>query len=381
MTVVDPRLLSPIPGERPTGENLRYDRLYHQIVLCRRSDDLDSPGVWEQEVTSPNWRSVAQLTSEAIATRSKDLLLAAWLTEAKMQLEGLRGASEGLELVRELITRYWDGELYPLSDEDGAEPRAAVLEWLDRMLSSSVYQRDVTAKGNNTDEIKLWRFLERGRNSATQEDHEAFHSAVSLTDFFWLQSQLGEAQSVAQGLEQLEEILRAKLDIRWSGFPESRRALRELCDVLTFESTAKGQAGVDKFDNYESSAAKVDGGRIGSTEAGAEPKEGAPIPPHDVVAESGRERFFRKLHLAKECFDVGEKRIAAAILEELVELIDQLQLDRWESQDTIAHVWLELYKCHENAADGSVHAQLRDRSFERLCRTDPWLAASALKKR
>ena len=67
-----------------------------------------------------------KLAGEALATRSKDLQLAAWLTEAQLGREGFAGLREGLELTRALIERFWD-HLHPQADDlaVGLSTRAA----------------------------------------------------------------------------------------------------------------------------------------------------------------------------------------------------------------------------------------------------------------
>jgi type VI secretion system protein ImpA len=59
-----------------------------------------------------------------IGGRSKDLEIAAWLTEALLRSDGLVGLAAGSRLMTGLAENYWD-ELYPMPDEDGLETRIA----------------------------------------------------------------------------------------------------------------------------------------------------------------------------------------------------------------------------------------------------------------
>ncbi|HEY6331529.1 MAG TPA: type VI secretion system ImpA family N-terminal domain-containing protein, partial [Blastocatellia bacterium] len=81
-------LLVSIPGENPAGEDLTYDPLLDEIREARRADDNLEQGDWKRELKSADWNKVVALTSEALATRSKDLQLAAWLAEALAKLHG-----------------------------------------------------------------------------------------------------------------------------------------------------------------------------------------------------------------------------------------------------------------------------------------------------
>ena len=152
-------LLAPISAERPAGESLRYEQTYDLIKEARRADDPNLPqGIYATELKKADWSLVEQLCAEALATRSKDLQLAAWLMEAWVHLHGFAGAREGLALLRGLLEGFWE-HLYPEIDDDpgtqdqvrgGLSPGQAfdalsvLLEWLDNKLSFSLKQLPVT---------------------------------------------------------------------------------------------------------------------------------------------------------------------------------------------------------------------------------------------
>ena len=77
-----------------------------------------------------------RLTSEALATKTKDLFLATWLTEALLNTQGFAGLNEGLKLTQGLIDQFWD-TLYPELEDNDAEFRASPLEWLGNYLEPS----------------------------------------------------------------------------------------------------------------------------------------------------------------------------------------------------------------------------------------------------
>jgi type VI secretion system protein ImpA len=128
------RLLAPISADGPAGEDLRYTDVYDQVQEARREDDPSLPqGVWQTKLKQADWPTVGAVCAEALATRSKDLQLAAWLLEARFHLEGLPGVRSGLALLSELCSRYWEG-LYPGSpDELGA--RLSPVHWLNEKFA------------------------------------------------------------------------------------------------------------------------------------------------------------------------------------------------------------------------------------------------------
>jgi type VI secretion system protein ImpA len=132
------KLLAPIEGEQPTGIDLRYDALYDLLRELRREDDASLPqGVWQSDQKRADWRAVESACLEALETRSKDLQIAAWLTEAWVHLYGFDGAKEGFRLIHALCTGFWD-DLYPKIEGDDAEFRIAPLIWLNRKLPTDL---------------------------------------------------------------------------------------------------------------------------------------------------------------------------------------------------------------------------------------------------
>src|SRR6266581_8421541 len=101
-------LLNPIPGDNPSGTNLRYAPVYDKIKEARREDDDAPQGEWAHERKVADWKQVVKLAGEALATKSKDLQLAAWLTEAMLRQEALGGLRAGLGLLRGLLDKFWD---------------------------------------------------------------------------------------------------------------------------------------------------------------------------------------------------------------------------------------------------------------------------------
>src|SRR5271169_1503907 len=105
-------LLNPIPGENPSGASLRYDPLYDKIKEARREDDDAPQGEWAHERKLADWKQVIKLAGDALATQSKDLQLAAWLTEAALRNEGFPGLLAGLKTLQGLVENFWE-TLYP----------------------------------------------------------------------------------------------------------------------------------------------------------------------------------------------------------------------------------------------------------------------------
>jgi type VI secretion system protein ImpA len=158
-------LLTPIAGTNPSGSNLRYDAVYDQLKEARRQDDTGPQGDWLRERKTADYRQVVELAGTALAERSKDLQLAAWLTEAALNRERFPGLQQGLDLLRGLLEQFWD-TLYPEIEDDDLEPRSNLLSWVgagERMVDA-VRATPITAGG-----FGLIHFEESRRTGSEEE--------------------------------------------------------------------------------------------------------------------------------------------------------------------------------------------------------------------
>jgi type VI secretion system protein ImpA len=153
---VPEELLKPIEGANPCGANLRYEPAYDEIKEARREQE----GVpeWDIRPKPPDWPKVIDLASDMLASKSKDLQLAAWLTEAWLRRDGFGGLKDGLELLRGLTERFWDN-LYPELEDGDAQFRAGPLQWVGDYLVDGVLAGPLNKVGHGFLEYKEARAL------------------------------------------------------------------------------------------------------------------------------------------------------------------------------------------------------------------------------
>jgi len=128
-------LLAPIPGDKPTGVDLRANAgatsLYYQVKdarsAARAAERQMEAGA--EDPAPPDWKAVVKSASKALGTATKDLEIAAYLIEALLRTNGFAGLRDGFKLVRGYVETYWD-DLYPTPDEEGILTRVAPLTGL-----------------------------------------------------------------------------------------------------------------------------------------------------------------------------------------------------------------------------------------------------------
>src|SRR5690606_12750619 len=122
-------LLEPIAGSNPAGANVRYEPVYDKIKQARHEDPDLPRGEDDPPRKTADYALAQKLATEVLEKRSKDLQVAAWLTEALVHREGFSGLKQGLELLHGLMERFWD-HVYPEIDDGDLELRAAPLQWV-----------------------------------------------------------------------------------------------------------------------------------------------------------------------------------------------------------------------------------------------------------
>jgi type VI secretion system protein ImpA len=172
-------LLNPMPGDNPSGVNLRYAGVYDKIKEARREDDDAPQGEWAHERKVADWKLVVKLAAESLATKSKDLQLGAWLTEAALRTEGFPGLLQGLKLLQGLVENFWD-TLYPELEEGEADMRAAPLDWVGSRLDQAVHQVPITRSGLDWFQFKQSRAVGYEADAAASaEKAEARSQAIA----------------------------------------------------------------------------------------------------------------------------------------------------------------------------------------------------------
>ena len=127
-------LLQPISDENPSGESLRYSGLYDEISEARRADDTLNRGDWQEQLKVADYRKVLDLAVPALTSKTKDLQVAAWLSESLVKIHGFVGLRDSLQLLAGLQDKFWE-TLHPEIEEGDMEGRANAISWMDQQCA------------------------------------------------------------------------------------------------------------------------------------------------------------------------------------------------------------------------------------------------------
>lgn len=246
-------LLAPLAADNPCGEPVPYE-VRQKLEDARKEDDPDDyapddPGRPET-FRKADWAGIVRLASETLSRTSKDLLVAARLTEALTRQHRFAGLRDGLRLMRELVEQHWEN-LYPRVDDGDLELRAAPFNWLDDFNFGARFPNTLlTVPLVNGQAVGFgwldWRRSQDGKGDITAADVEkAIQDATP-------EACAQTAEEIAQSLQEVEQ-LRGHLDSRMGpvapGLGALRKAISDCQSLVGHILSQKCPAGSGETDN------------------------------------------------------------------------------------------------------------------------------------
>ena len=415
---IDP-ILAPIPGDNPSGENLRYTSIYDKIQEARRADDLLDQGDWQHEVKTADWNAVFTLAKDALITRTKDLQIAAWLMEALTVNEGFEGVSQGLDIIIHILDRFWD-TFYPEIEEDDLDYRIGPLEFINDKLWFPIKKIPVTDPDRTPGFAWVdWQETRDEKIAEGKLSAEEFDAGVAASSRAYYETLFENISRCVELFKTLDNMVDEKFGREAPRLAELKSSLEDCFNLVTAIIKEKRQAEPDPEEKTieDEAAPQADlspgentdilpgsdqvsrplplagGGPVGIYQvnrilgsAGVEEalwqealakleKEGIRSALELLLggscsAQSVREKTNFRLLMARLCLKAKRPDLARPIVEELNTLIEDLQLARWESPIWLAEALETLYQCL--TADGSSDND-QDRAQEiltRLCTLD-----------
>src|SRR3954463_4657955 len=108
-------IMTPIEGELAVGSDVRTAGPGSELYLSIKDERSSARSAEREALASPDpdadplvagiraWREVASQGTDLLIRHSKDLQVAAWLTEAWLRTDGLIGLANGFTLLAQLV--------------------------------------------------------------------------------------------------------------------------------------------------------------------------------------------------------------------------------------------------------------------------------------
>ena len=135
------QLLEETAEQPPCGPNLEYDASFLELEQSAQGKPEQQFGDTLIAAEEPDW-AVVRGHAIALLGRSKDLRPAVLLTRALTNSEGVAGFNQGLQLIRQLLERYWSC-IHPQLDADDNDDPTMRLNSLAPLVDAEALLRDL----------------------------------------------------------------------------------------------------------------------------------------------------------------------------------------------------------------------------------------------
>ncbi|MCI0455880.1 MAG: type VI secretion system protein TssA [Gemmataceae bacterium] len=169
-------LVLPVPGDNgPAGRPVPLT-VRQKLDLARKETEPhpDDPNLGEI-AKKADWSGIIRSGQDLLTASSKDLLLAARMTEALTRLYGFAGLRDGLHLLCELSEKCWD-HLHPAPEEgEGMEVRAGPFHWLSDTDKGARFPTTIRGVplvriGDTPLSLLDWKRAQEGQGGLTRAD-------------------------------------------------------------------------------------------------------------------------------------------------------------------------------------------------------------------
>lgn len=239
----------PFPGS-PCGDDLSFSAAFDQILEARRADDPTlAQGEWVTDIKEADWRGVITQCEALLASQTKDLRVAGWLTEARGQAHALAGLADGHALTAALCEAFWD-DIHPQPEDGDFEPRIGALDWLlaqtTRLLRTLPLSASPRGRYSLAD-LEAARAAARkpaaaDEGTAPQPSLDTIDAALQGTPPQHFSDGLREAERLKAALGRLQAVLDARLGAAAPAFGPARDALDDLTRCLRRHAPSNGSA-------------------------------------------------------------------------------------------------------------------------------------------
>lgn len=319
------QLLTPISALQACGDDISFSSEVDDIAKARLHDDptLDQ-GEWVVALKEADWPFVASRCARLIESKSKDLRLAVWLTEAHAKTRHFRGLGDGYALLAGLCEQFWDG-LHPAPDAGEYEQRIGNLFWLLTRTPHLVKEIPVTEDGAvSISAFDLARQRISGGDGAAEQGWSTGRAAAPADNGPGLpeldaarrrnsaqfnDALLADARYCLAALLDLERAVDARLGAQGPGFSAAKEALMNAIDFI--EPLAS---------------------RVVEPAAGEEPGAAAPVPAAAHAAAGPiqhRHHALAQLRLVADFFRRTEPHSPVAYLADKAAAWGELPLHLW----------------------------------------------------
>lgn len=333
-------VLQPITGDNPAGKDVRDGKDFDALKEARRQEDALSQGDWQRDAKVADWPKAIQIATKILTEQSKDLQVAVWLVEALVKRHGFAGLRDGLKILHDLHTNFWDG-LYPAIEDGDLEYRSGKLDALNKLLPFAVNNVPLVRASDGIPYAYVhWKESQdvenlrraaasdsekrRQLDAALQEgklEGDKFDKAVAGTPLSHCNALLEQLSDCWEASQQLDQVLDEKYGEAVPSLRAVKDAVGECRSLVNSIVKKKGGVGLGTAEMPEAEAGVEEAGTAGTMATGGSFSGG--IEPRD------RAEALRRLSAIAEFFRKTEPHSPISYLVQRAARWGEMPLDEW----------------------------------------------------
>ena len=344
MNVDIEELLQPISENAPCGEDLSFSNDFHEIKKAKTQDDpLLDMGDWVSAPKQADWGFVSSKCFEIFKTKSKDIRLLTWLSEAWGSLYGFDGISKSLELSHRALESYWSS-IHPEIEDDDLDQRLALLQGLISQLPAlikrvplinaapfySIFDYEKILHQQN---VRLKNSDDYGSNS-TPPELEQFEQSLFNTSKSFQFNNYQAFNSILQNWELLKQVLDSLMQLDAPSFANTNSQLEDIHKTLRkiYKADAFLIASDEPEMTQELSNNNVSSQALSSNELNNSPVAHQTFQPQPQSHLQNREQAMQVLKEIADYFQANEPHSPVSYMLQKTIKWSQMPLHEWLAQ-------------------------------------------------
>jgi type VI secretion system protein ImpA len=333
------KLLQEVSADSPAGADMEYEPEFQELERSTQYRAEQVIGDAVVEAYEPNWRDVQRAATE-LFSKTKDLRIAMYLTQAGLHIDGFIGFKDGLALIKGLVERYWDTVHPQLDPDDNNDPTfrvntVAALSDPETVLRSVRTAPVVAARGIGQFSIRDID-LAKGIIPPTGSDETVPESGV--IDAAFMQAEIPDMQATLDAVKQardnlsaIEKIFTEKVSAAQSpNLSELNKILHHIANELGEQLGRRGVA--------EGEAEGMAEGESGEAAAGSKPAapiSGAIQSREDVIRLLDKICDFYKQHEPSHPLPILLQRAKRLVRKDFMEILKDIAPDALKQAELI----------------------------------------------
>ena len=233
------KILAPLPGDKPCGEDIRYS---DEVTALKAMRIEETPanmnlGAWKKKESESDWNKVADIAANLLATKSKDLNLLNIYVDALIRANGYVGYEAGIELYFHFLEAFWD-QVHPVIEEgNDFSSRFAPIKGLDKNVIVPFKFLDISTQkldplGKFTLHYYIFNVAAKEKIKDAPKNSQEFLKTFNVLPHEKLEELEGFATRVIEKIKAIEDFIISKI------LPEQQEEYQDVNFSTTIETLA-----------------------------------------------------------------------------------------------------------------------------------------------